>query len=93
MQQDTLLQVKPISDDHDSMQGEPWLALMCHLVHVLQQSEVCGEEDVCSAFGHQIAGMVSGVPIHLSVKQTVRFYLSLSAVKASVSTVRLQGQG
>lgn len=41
---------------------------MCHLMQVLQQSEVCGEEDVCSAFGHQIAGMVSGAPIHLSIK-------------------------
>lgn len=41
---------------------------MCRLVQVLQQSEVCGEEDVCSALGHQIAGMVGGVTIHLSGK-------------------------
>ena len=41
---------------------------MCHLVQVLEQHEVCGEEDVCSTFGHQVAVMVSGVPIHLWVK-------------------------
>ena len=63
-----LLQLTPISHDHDSMQGERKLALMRHLVQVLHQSEVCGQEDVCNAFGHQVDGMVNGVPIHLSVK-------------------------
>ena len=66
---------------------------MCHLVQVLQQSEVCGEEDVCSAFGHQIAGMVSRVPVHLSVKPDCQDHLVMSAVTASVSFVSLQGQG
>lgn len=46
---------------------------MSHFVQVLQQSEVCGEEDVCSAFGHQIAGMVNGVPIHLIVEPDCQF--------------------
>ena len=41
---------------------------MCQLVQVLQQPKVCGEEDVCKAFGYKIAGMVNGVSIHLSIK-------------------------
>ena len=62
---------------------------MCCFVQVLQQSEVCGEEDVCTAFGHQIAGMVSGVPIHLSVKPDCQ--VLPRAVTAGVCTVILQG--
>ena len=59
---------------------EHQLAFMRHVVQMLQQPEVRGEEDVCSAFGYQIAGMVSGVPSHLSDKHVVRLYLMLIAV-------------
>lgn len=52
---------------------------MRQVVQVVQKPEVCGEEDVCSAFGHQIAGMVSGMPIHLSVTTHCHAILALAA--------------
>ena len=70
VQQDMFLHTNCISSEEvyniqHTTQQESLLALMCHLVQVLEQPEVCGEEDVCSTFGNQVSVMISGVPIHL----------------------------